>query len=191
MTTLRTFVAVRISRAVRDKTDKLIGLLARAPATVNWVEPENRHWTLQFLGDVDVNQTHAVCKAVSKAAEDIAPFELQALGAGAFPDAARPRTIWIGAGQGRSRMIALQAAVEESLAELSFARERRPYQPHLTLGRAQLRQGGLDELGTLIEQHAEFDAGENLVKEVVVFSSELTRNGPVYSVLGRAALGAG
>jgi 2'-5' RNA ligase len=189
MPTLRTFIAVEISRDVRVKTDKLVGLLTRAPATVNWVEPENRHWTLQFLGDVDVNQTHAVCKAVAAATEGIDPFELQAVGAGAFPDAARPRTLWIGAGQGRDQIIALQEAVEEALSELGFAPERRPYQPHLTLGRAQLRQGGLDELREQIEQQAEFDAGASTVKQAVIFSSERGRDGPVYHVLGRAPLG--
>ena len=191
MSTLRTFIAVEISRDVREKTDKLIGLLARAAATVKWVEPENRHWTLQFLGDVDVNQTHAVCNAVAAAAEGIAPFELQALGAGAFPSAARPRTLWIGAGQGGDQVMTLQGAVEESLSELGFAPERRPFHPHLTLGRTQLRQGGLDELRERIEQHAEFDAGASTIKQAVIFSSELGRDGPVYSVLGRAALGRG
>ena len=191
MSTLRTFIAVEISREVREKTDTLVGLLARAAATVNWVEPENRHWTLQFLGDVDVNRTHVVCKAVAAATEGVAPFELQALGAGAFPSAARPRTLWIGAGQGRDQLIALQNGIEESLSELGFARERRPYQPHLTLGRTQLRQGRLDELRERIEQHADFDAGQSMVKQAVVFSSELGRNGPVYSVLGRAVLGGG
>ena len=188
MSTLRTFIAVEISRAVRDKTDKLIGLLARAPATVNWVEPENRHWTLQFLGDVEVNRTHAICKAVAAAADGIAPFELQACGVGAFPSSDRPRTLWIGAGQGRDQMIALQQAVEASLSEVGFAGERRPFHPHLTLGRTQLRKGGIDELRERIEQHVEFDAGQCTIGQAVIFSSEPGRNGPVYRVLGRAAL---
>ena len=191
MPTLRTFIAVEISREVRQKTDKLIGRLARAPATVKWVEPENRHWTLQFLGDVDVNQTHAICKAVAAATDGIAPFELQAFGVGAFPSSDRPRTLWIGAGQGRDQMIALQEAVEESLSKLGFAGERRPFQPHLTLGRTQLRQAGLDELREQIEQYAEFDAGASTVKQTVIFSSEFGRDGPVYRLLGRAALGEG
>ena len=65
----------------------------------------------------------------------------------------------------------------------------RPFHPHLTLGRTQLRQAGLEELRERIERHAQFDASGSMVKQAVIFSSELSRSGPVYSVLGRAALG--
>ena len=41
--------------------------LGRTGADVKWVEPENLHVTLLFLGEVDMREVNDVCKAVAKA----------------------------------------------------------------------------------------------------------------------------
>ena len=72
-----------------------------------------------------------------------------------------------------------------------FRREARAYQPHLTIGR--VRRGGpaVAELGSLIQQHGDFEVGRTRVAEVVVFSSQLERSGPTYEALARGPLAGG
>jgi 2'-5' RNA ligase len=187
--TIRTFVAVEITAAVRARAAELIQALRASPAEVKWVEPENLHLTLKFLDEVPVGEISRVCEAVAAGANRLRPFELEVHGAGAFPNAGRPRTIWLGSREGSEPMVALHREVEGALGKLGFRKEHRRFQPHLTIGR--VRRGGpaVAELGNLVWRHAEFAAGRLTVQEVVVFSSQLDRAGPIYEALGRAPLG--
>jgi RNA 2',3'-cyclic 3'-phosphodiesterase len=187
--TFRTFVAVETGDAVRKRAVELIKSLGAAGADVKWVERHNLHMTLKFLDEVPSREIARVCEAVAQAAGQQQPFELEIRGAGAFPSAGRPRTVWLGAGEGQELMIALQGRIDAALKQLGFRKEPRRFEPHLTIGR--VRGGGpsVAALGQLLGQQAEFDAGRFLVSEVVVFSSELTREGPIYEALGRAELG--
>src|SRR5262245_30854887 len=184
---IRTFIAVAVSPEIRHGAERLINRLRPSAGDVKWVSPENLHWTLQFLGDVDEREIPAVCDAVVTASATIEPFDLNARGAGAFPSADRPRTLWLGAGQGADAMIALQRAIERPLKKLGYRGEDRRFVPHLTLGRAG-RHGRPQSLTAELAALADFDAGATLVDEVTVFASTLTREGSEYRVLAHAPL---
>src|SRR5262249_41477716 len=144
---------------------------------VKWVEPENLHWTLQFLGEVELVEIPSVCSAVSSAVSEVDSFDLEARGAGAFPAPDRPRTLWIGAGAGAQAMIALHAAIQRKLNRLGYHAEQRRFVPHITLGRAG-RKSPPRSLVRELAGLAEYDAGSMLVDEVTVFASKLTPEGP-------------
>lgn len=186
---IRTFVAVEISSAVRQLVAELIDEFRTAGADAKWVEPQNLHVTLKFLGDVDANEIHQPCRAVQEAVADFAPFEFAVQGAGAFPNVSRPRTVWLGIGQGNEELVALNRRIELPLEKLGFRREARRYKPHLTIGRVRRGGPGVAELGALIRHYADFDAGRTTVSQVLVFSSRLDRSGPTYESLARAPLG--
>jgi RNA 2',3'-cyclic 3'-phosphodiesterase len=122
-------------------------------------------------------------------ATDFEPFELELRGAGAFPTAERPRTVWLGAGDGLEAMVALHDKIEAELAELGYREEHRRFQPHLTLGRVRGEGDSIAELGQQILAKADFVAGRLLVGAVAVFSSALQREGPVYQRVGSLPLG--
>ena len=185
---IRTFVAVETSQAVRRRAEELGRALAAAPADVKWVKWDNLHLTLKFLGDVDAREVHHVCEAVRRVAEEAAPFALEMRGAGAFPNAGRPRTIWLGAGAGHEPLEALQEKLESALEALGFRREARRFQVHLTIGRVRRGPRGIAELGKLIAEQADFPAGRMRVAELVTFSSVLGPSGPTYEALSRAKL---
>lgn len=184
---LRTFIAVEISAETRSRARQLIERLRGTDAKISWVKPDCLHLTLKFLGDVDLRDIPGVCEAVTRAVADLPPFEIEAHGAGAFPTAARPRTIWLGVGRGADDMIALHDAVDRALGGIGYRHEQRRFRPHLTVGRV---RGGrdLDALGQLLAQHADFAGGVSSIDEVVVMSSDLTPDGPDYEPLAVAPL---
>jgi len=187
-TTIRTFIAVEIDSAVRRRAQDVIEALRTAQADVKWVDPQNLHLTLKFLGDVPAESISDVSQAVAEAAAGQPPFELEILGVGAFPNAHRPRTVWLGSGDSEAGLAALHEEIDSALDELGYPREHRAFQAHLTIGR--VRSGrATAELARLLEQHAGFDAGRTAISEVVVFSSQLTPKGPIYEALSRAKLG--
>jgi 2'-5' RNA ligase len=186
--TLRTFLAVEIDLPVRDRAESLIRQFRTVPADVKWVDRQNLHLTLKFLGDVPVTDTPQIIQAITMAVAETQPFQLEIHGAGAFPDLRRPRTLWFGVRAGAEPMVALHRQVESALKKLHYPPEGRKFSPHLTIGR--VRDGGpaLADLGRLLQEHAEADIGHTPVKEVVVFASHLDPTGPTYEALGRAPL---
>jgi 2'-5' RNA ligase len=116
------------------------------------------------------------------------PFRISLRGAGAFPSANRPRTIWIGVDQGADQLQKLQKAVEDGVKKLGFPRERRSFHPHLTIGR--IRRGGpeLQELSDRLLQQESYDAGSATIDQVVVYASYLEKSGPTYSAMSRIPL---
>jgi RNA 2',3'-cyclic 3'-phosphodiesterase len=184
---IRTFIAVTASPAIRQTALKVTAMLSPVAADVKWVAPENLHWTLQFLGEVEQLELHAVCTAAISGAQEIDSFDLEARGAGAFPAPDRPRTLWIGAGAGAQAMVALHDAIQRKLTRLGYRSEHRRFVPHLTLGRVG-RESPPRPLVRELASLAEYEAGTMLVDEVTVFASKLTSDGPVYEVLARAPL---
>jgi 2'-5' RNA ligase len=187
--TFRTFVAVEISGPIRAQAGELIAALGGTTADVKWVEPHNLHLTLKFLGEVHEREITQVCRTVARGAAQVDAFELEVRGAGAFPTAARPRTVWLGATVGAESMIVLHDRVEAALAELGYREEHRRFQTHLTIGRVRGSGPSIAELGQLLVEQADFEAGCMTVEKATVFCSTLTADGPIYEVIGTARLG--
>jgi 2'-5' RNA ligase len=188
MAKLRTFIAVAATEEIRKQAEQLAEKLSHTLANVKWVERRNLHWTVKFLGDVDSNDIPSICQAVGTVVGEIPPFEIIAQGAGAFPTLSRPRTVWLGTGRGDSQFVSLHNAADSALVKLDFRSEHRRFRPHMTLGRVRRSPQGVDQLGTLIAEHDKFDAGSMIVDELVIFTSQLDRDGPTYQVLARLPL---
>jgi len=185
---LRTFVAANISDNARQRIADFLLPLEQLPAKVKWVEPENLHLTLKFLGEVHGRDIPKIIERVAAATKNLAPFDFDLTGMGAFPDASRPRTVWIGIDQGGNSMVALHDAIEEQLAELGYRTERRRFRPHLTIGRVRQSPSGLEQLAEVIAENSGTPFGRNSLKDVVIYSSRLQSSGPTYVPLGRAPL---
>src|SRR5438309_10904162 len=100
MKRLRTFIALDLGKTVRDKAVALQESLARAGSDVKWVEPENLHVTLLFLGEVDDRDVPAVCRSVGECCKQQQPFTMSVERLGCFGNPRRPRTVWLGVSEG-------------------------------------------------------------------------------------------
>jgi RNA 2',3'-cyclic 3'-phosphodiesterase len=104
---------------------------------VRWVRLDGLHLTLRFLGPTPDHQIDRTITAVRHVAASAAgPVDLELTGAGAFPRAERPRTLWIGVGGDLAGLASLARTMEEALVEAGWPAETRPFAPHLTLARS-------------------------------------------------------
>jgi len=185
---MRTFIAINLGNLLRDRCIALQETLADSGTDVKWVEKENLHLTLLFLGEVEDRTLPALCRAVADCCGEHPPFTLGVESVGCFPNPRRPRVVWAGVAAGSAELIALHDALEPPLLDLGcYRREARQYTPHVTLGRVQ-GDGDTDVLAAALTKQAKWRGGETEVREVCVFSSELRPKGPVYTVLSRAKL---
>jgi 2'-5' RNA ligase len=189
MARIRTFIAVDLGKAIRDRLVTLQENLARTGTEIKWVEVENLHVTLLFLGEVDDRDVHQVCRIVTDTLNQQPSFLMSVETVGCFPNPRRPRTLWVGVGEGTQPLCTIHDDLEEPLTEMGYRREERRYTPHITLGRVKSDRP-TDKLAATLAKHAGWKGGETSVREILVMSSELTPQGPVYTVLSRAPLGA-
>ncbi len=194
MERLRAFIAVELPPAGREAIEGVTrDLRARAGDGVRWVRLEGVHLTLKFLGDIDAGSVPAISQALARCALPAAPFDLYLEGVGAFPNARRPRVVWVGLGGALEPLMALQQSIEGELEALGYARERRAFTPHLTLGRVRDRisppQGrAFSEAlgGVSVQPDIKLP-----VREVSLMQSDLQPSGAVYTRLHAAGLGGG
>jgi 2'-5' RNA ligase len=98
-----------------------------------------------------------------------------------FPDIRRARVLWVGL-EGKT-LGSLAMEVETALEPIGFAREKRDFRPHLTIGRWRDLSTQSEKLKQEIERWKDYDFGESWVEEVVFFQSVLKPEGAVYSPL--------
>ena len=187
MSVVRAFVAIESSGGVASRAAALIEKLRAADAKVTWVAPDNMHWTLKFLGDVNLTATAEICAVLQEAVTELPAFDVQVNGLGAFPNTDRPRTIWLGVTEGEEVLADLAEKIDRRLAALGYKPEGRRFKPHLTLGRVRGVQN-IDALSELLKAKADFVGGPMEIDEVTLYTSYMERQGPRYEALCRAVL---
>lgn len=192
---MRSFIALEMPAQVKDFAAGVVGELKPSGAEVKWVEPGNLHLTLKFLGEVDPGATADIIKALEGVCAGQPPLALSATGCGAFPGARSPRVVWLGLNGEVAALARLAQAVQAALEPLGFPAEKRPFLPHLTLGRVRSPRRGrggqapsIAPLGRALAALATATGPSFLARQVTLMKSTLTRSGPIYEPLHRVTL---
>ena len=119
---MRTFVAVRPPPAA---VDHLRAVLPTWPSA-----PQRWHLTLAFLDEVE--QPAVLVPGLAEACARRPPLQLRLAGSGTF---GRGGPVWVGVEGDRTGLTALAGAVAQACRDAGLDVERRPYRPHLTVGR--------------------------------------------------------
>lgn len=188
---IRSFIAIELPDEVRRELGELSRELGKAKYPfVKWVDTGNIHLTLKFLGNIPPARVDGITEAVKQAAKGKSPFQLEISKLGAFPTVNQPRVIWVGVGGETDRLVELQRSVDSRLAPLGFAPEKQSFVPHLTIARVRESASPDDKkaLGRLLAS-TKFDSqGRIGVDSIKLMRSQLTPEGPIYSLLSRVAL---
>jgi 2'-5' RNA ligase len=192
MEQVRTFIAIELDEKIKAGLTDLQGQLkAKVPqGSVRWVGPEGIHLTLQFLGNVPANRIEQIERAIAQACAGFLSFSFSVGGLGCFPDARRPRVVWVGVQEEAGTLKRLQKAVEDGMEKLGFAPEGRGFQAHLTLGRTQRRasSGDVRRLGQVVEETNIGELGRMEARAVSLIKSDLRPTGAVYTRLAEVKL---
>ncbi|MCB0196741.1 MAG: RNA 2',3'-cyclic phosphodiesterase [Anaerolineae bacterium] len=195
MTTIRTFIAIALpdeaQRVVTNLQNRLKGLAP--PHTVRWTAIQNIHLTLHFLGDIEAAHVEKVGQALQSSIEASQPFTLTLGGLGAFPNMRRPRILWVGVQGDTEPLSAMHRRLGQALnTAIDFTPEKRPYSPHLTIGR--IKQGVPSRHIKQLSQSLETEqAVGRLIKfdvtHISLIKSELKPTGSIYTPLVQTQLG--
>lgn len=177
---IRAFVAVPLPEEARSCVEGVQRRL-RGFAGVKWVEPENFHVTLRFLGNSPPELVQRLAQTLLRTLSDQKAFSLTLAGVGAFPSARRPQAIWVGVSEGKSRLEELARITEESAVASGFAPEERPFRAHLTIGRVKASPAPSGLSAAIMAEAEGAEIATITVENVVLMQSELRRSGPIYT----------
>lgn len=176
--TIRTFIAVKIT-----PEKKLLDLIADCRKSlkeeqIRWVDSNNLHLTLRFIGETSAEQVAAIIKILDSVSKDIQPFQFEFKGLSIFKKRAQPNVLFLSV---ENDLILKQLAADifEKLKMLGFEGEMKSYYPHLTLGRMRFIK---DKNGflSLIKKFSDAKIQQVIISEIIFYQSILSSDGPTY-----------
>jgi 2'-5' RNA ligase len=166
----RLFVALEVPRNAAMSLSLLRGGLPGA----RWIDVENFHITLRFIGDVDGRTADEVVDKLDRI--DRPEFQLTLSGMGSF-GSKKPHSIYAGVTQ-EPEMFALQGEIERICQRLGLPADPRKFTPHVTLAR--LRNARPDDVAHYLSGRGNFHAGPFNVSRFVLMSSKESVGGGPY-----------
>lgn len=188
---IRAFIAIELPKQVKDELSSIQKNLRNSGADVKWVEPENIHFTLKFLGNTEKTKIKDITDALNEIAKKIKSFSMNLTEIGAFPRISYPRVIWVGIKEGANTVSELAKTVEGKLNKLGFPKEDRPFSAHITIGRVRSPKGK-EKLKTQVENlnksKSQLADYKIQISKITLFQSTLMPTGPTYTKLHEAHL---
>jgi 2'-5' RNA ligase len=189
--TYRLFIALSVPEEVKDQLrraqSELRARLQNDP--VRWTRPEQIHLTLKFLGEVAVERVDELVKSVRSECDPVGSFKLTARGIGFFPNARRPRVIWVGIENESGQLEKLQDKMDRCTSDFAASRKEEHFSAHLTLGRIKdIRPNDARSVEASAVGMSGRTFGSWTVSNVKIMRSELTSQGSLYSCVVKIPL---
>ncbi len=169
---MRLFVALNTDLN-KEKVFSMEKFLMQRFTNVKWVEKQNLHLTLKFLGEIAEDRIDTISKALDKISALVNPFEFFYNGIGGFPNSNRAKVVFVST-ENDEKLVELMKTVDREFSTLGFKKER-SYVPHLTLGRVRNGSVNLNHLDNLHFSKLSVEA-----RGIILFKSTLTKRGPIY-----------
>lgn len=184
---MRVFIALEMPVSARDQLRPCLTELGREMGGVRWVSARNLHLTLTFLGEISGEQLSNLRTELAMIVKGHLPFLLKFERAGLFKSGGEPSVVWLGI-EPNERLGSLVKQVDLGCHRLVPSSDRKPFRPHITLGRVRQPYSG-PPLERALERIEAISLDEWAVDAITVVKSDLTPKGPVYTTLSRHHLG--
>lgn len=171
---IRLFVALSLPGELRQR----LKTLCNGVRDARWVEEQNIHLTLRFIGEVEEPELAYIMAALSSVQAE--QFDLTLSGVGHFESRQKVRSLWAGI-QPSPALEALQQRIESVLTRHGIAPDGRKFSPHITLAR--LKQLPPAYVRNWLEGNSYFQSSSFAVEDFTLFESYRARSGAIYTPL--------
>ncbi|TYC53703.1 RNA 2',3'-cyclic phosphodiesterase [Rhodobacterales bacterium] len=161
---------------IPSQTALMLSMLRGGLRGARWIDPENYHITLRFIGDIDERTADEVVDALDRIRRK--PIEIRLNGLGAFGNG-KPHAVWARV-EPSVQLAELQAEQERILQRLHLPAERRKYMPHVTIARCKTSSN--EDVAKWLSERGNFQAPSFIAGRFVLFSSRSSVGGGPYLV---------
>jgi len=176
----RLFIAIDLPKPVKNRLE----VLQKHLDGVKWIELQQMHLTIRFLGNVDEELYQKLLSNLKKIRSPSFVYSIK--GVGVFPNIHRPKVLWAGV-EADDRLSILYQKIEEVVISSGFDPEERDYKPHITLGRVKRRLHS-EECQTFLGKHEKLEITDIKVDNFILYQSRLTRHGALHQQLQQYSL---
>lgn len=177
----RIFFGFELPRPVSRQATGLRTLVDDPRNAVRWVKGVNIHLTVRFLGPTPRDTIEGIARATENSLKKNGPIGIRIEGTGVFPDARRPRILWMGINGEVDRLVALEGVINKAVEPLGFPRDDRQYVPHVTLGRIKYPQKVPPKVDMYL--HARYDPVDCSLEVLHLYESQMGADGIIYTPL--------
>jgi len=142
---------------------------------------DNIHLTVVFMGHVQADALGGIRDSVGAVCAGFGPFRAALSRVGFFGTRRDPRVLWVGLSGQLDRMSRFRDALQKALRPFGVREEKRPFHPHLTLGRFKTEARWAAVMDGVLERYQHLESPECLLDELILFRSELKPGGAIYS----------
>ena len=154
---------------------------------IKWVDPNNLHLTLIFLGDTEEELIPEIIQNLNKLQDKFKSFKIILKKLGVFNNVKYPKVLWIGV-EPRENLNSLKELISERLFEFDLSyKDNREFKPHLTIARPK-QINNINKLKNLLYENKNTVFQEQNVYEFALYESKLTPEGPIYTTLSKISL---
>ena len=179
---MRLFVGIGMPAPIQDRLRRLRSAIPGA----RWIDQENLHLTLRFIGEVAGPEAEDIDLALSRI--DAPAFDLTLRGLGHFENGGEPSALWADIAPCPALTV-LQEKVDSALRRAGIRYDKRNFRAHVTLAR--LRSSPIGRVRSFLRDRAAFTADPFLVDRFTLFSSHLGKRGAQYAAEADYPLGGG
>lgn len=187
---MRLFIAVNLDNETREYIgDKLNILKKGINEDLKWVNHENLHLTLKFLGEIKASEQPLIKEAINETTAKWQQGLVHFKGLAAFPHSGYPKTLFVEVVDGIMLLKGIYNTLERKLVNHGFKADARDYIPHLTIARSR-RETNCKRVARELEKFTETDFIniKMRVEKISLMESKLFRNGPVYTEVHSSGL---
>jgi RNA 2',3'-cyclic 3'-phosphodiesterase len=176
---MRLFVAITLDETIKESLIPIQESIKKYQPHAKLVERENIHLTLRFLGEISEAMLPQIFETLS-VAHDYDSFEMELKNIGAFPSTKKPRIIWIGCEDKGLVLNKLYQSLESDLRAVGLPPDDKAFSAHITLARDKAPQSN-NNFEALLKKYQGDPGGTQTVRQITLFQSTLTSDGPIYT----------
>jgi 2'-5' RNA ligase len=180
---MRLFFGVGLPSGVRKEVRNFCSSVKEKLPNMKWVEEENLHITLRFLGEVDAEKNTSLIRLSDEASREIKAFPVTPGALGAFPNPERARVFWWGVSEGAQECTSLFEKLEARLVKNGFPAEEKAFHPHITLARLKF------PAPLPLEKIRAYSFSPFTCNQFTLYESVLRPEGPLYKIVKEFRLG--
>ncbi len=177
---MRFFVGMFTTRKLEDHLIRLKDELDGA-VLGKWVEPQNLHITLQFIGEVEEQKRVNLLYNLEEISNKFTPFSVAYTGIGAFPNTSKPRILWVGISKGANVLKALSNNIIKANAKSGIQPDTKPFYPHVSMCR--INEITSNRIYPFMRKYKDAFFLEEVITKIALVKSSLTSVGPIYTIV--------
>jgi 2'-5' RNA ligase len=180
---IRSFLAFELPPYIKKNVAQVSGEIQKSGLNVRWIKVDNIHLTVVFMGNMDSEVLKAIGDDMMKVCARYGAFHISLNGMGFFPNRRRPRVIWLGLDGDLERMSHFRDDLQKQVIPFGVKEEKRPFKPHLTLGRFRKSRQTEIQLDEFLMKYGDLKSPVCPLDELILFKSDLKPGGALYTKL--------